>query len=457
MDALPFPPRPNLEQYRKRAKDLVKACKSADPDALRAWSADWLEALVHHEREPLTEFGRASVVRALGQIEARVNSRPSTDRGTQVTCTLADAQLLIAQAHGFDRWPEFAKHVDALGRDAATALFESAADAIVSGQLPTLEALVRASPELVRARSARAHRVTLLHYVAANGVEDFRQRSPKNAPAIARFLLAAGAEVDAIAATYGGGNPGHLGNNGDQTTLNLLVSSAHPALAGVQVSLVETLLDFGAAVNGLQDNGSPLLTALAFGYGSPAEALVSRGARIDNVYTAAALGRVDLVAKFLVPKTGSAPKSTAVLTGLRWPHFPKESDEQAGLALVWACKFRRTAVVRLLLERGVDPATGDHENMTALHWASANGLTDVVTWLLARGAPLEARNRWGGTVLGSTVYCALERPVEGVDYPAMIEALVAAGANASVVSLPTGNGRIDQILRRSNHPRKADP
>jgi hypothetical protein len=27
-DALPLPPRPNLEQYKKRAKDLVKICKS---------------------------------------------------------------------------------------------------------------------------------------------------------------------------------------------------------------------------------------------------------------------------------------------------------------------------------------------------------------------------------------------------------------------------------------------
>ena len=31
-DALPLPPRPNLEQYKKLAKDLVKAWKSSDGD-----------------------------------------------------------------------------------------------------------------------------------------------------------------------------------------------------------------------------------------------------------------------------------------------------------------------------------------------------------------------------------------------------------------------------------------
>ena len=35
-------------------------------------------------------------------------------------------------------------------------------------------------PELIRQRSSREHRSTLLHYVSANGIEDFRQRTPPN-------------------------------------------------------------------------------------------------------------------------------------------------------------------------------------------------------------------------------------------------------------------------------------
>ena len=99
----------------------------------------------------------------------------------------------------------------------------------------------------MRARSTRVthfdpplHRATLLHYVAANGVEGYRQRTPPNAVAVARVLLEAGADVDALADMYGG----------QHTTMSLLVSSGHPAKAGLQIALAETLLDFGAAVEG---------------------------------------------------------------------------------------------------------------------------------------------------------------------------------------------------------------
>jgi hypothetical protein len=37
-DALPLAARPNLDQYKKLAKDLQRACKSGDADAVRAWS-----------------------------------------------------------------------------------------------------------------------------------------------------------------------------------------------------------------------------------------------------------------------------------------------------------------------------------------------------------------------------------------------------------------------------------
>ena len=45
------------------------------------------------------------------------------------------------------------------------------------------------------------------------------------------LLLEAGAEVDALADLYGG----------QYTTMSMLVSSCHPANAGVQVALVDTL------------------------------------------------------------------------------------------------------------------------------------------------------------------------------------------------------------------------
>ena len=238
MDTLPLPPRPSLAQYRKRAKDLVKAATSTEPDAVRAWATDWLETLDRLRGGTSSPFVQASFDRAVAEIEQQVRDRSTKP---DAAFTLGDAQFLIARAHGFDSWPYFAYHVEQLSRENGVAdPFESGADAVVTGDLSSLESLLRGNPDLVRARSARRHRVTLLHYVAANGVEDFRQLTPPNAVAIAKALLEAGAEVDALANTYGGGNA--------QTTMNLLVSSTHPAEAGLQPALVDTLLDFGAAM-----------------------------------------------------------------------------------------------------------------------------------------------------------------------------------------------------------------
>ena len=88
------------------------------------------------------------------------------------------------------------------------------------------------SPDLARARSERTHHSTLLHYVGANGVEGWRQRTPKNAVRIAELLIDAGSEVDATADMYGGGC----------TTLGLVATSCHPRDAGLQQPLMDVLL-----------------------------------------------------------------------------------------------------------------------------------------------------------------------------------------------------------------------
>src|SRR5882672_5898704 len=106
-----------------------------------------------------------------------------------------------------------------------------AVDAVVAGDLATLTSLLREHPDLVRARSTRQHRATLLHYISANGVEDYRQKTPKNIVAIATLLLDAGADVDATAEMYGGG----------ATTLGLTATSIYPFRAGVLAPLIDLL------------------------------------------------------------------------------------------------------------------------------------------------------------------------------------------------------------------------
>lgn len=124
--------------------------------------------------------------------------------------SLADARACVAQGYCFADWEALAEWVHAVARGGEVARFEDAVEAVIGGDLEGLQRLLAARPGLASARSTRrccfdppVHRATLLHYVAANGVENHRQRTPANALAIARALLDAGAEPDALADFYG--------------------------------------------------------------------------------------------------------------------------------------------------------------------------------------------------------------------------------------------------------------
>ena len=440
MDTLPLPPRPDIEQYRKRAKTLVTAANSGDPNAIKQWATDWLTALTRLLDVEITDFVQGSFDRAIERLETEAKSRVETAKAKGEAFTLADAQHLIAQAHSYENWASFSAEIGALQSLSRSSVFEQAADAVVSGNLATLDDLLNRHPDLVHARSQRSHHVTLLHYVAANGVEDFRQKTPPNAIAIAERLIAAGAKVDAVADTYGG--------DLYQTTMNLLVSSTHPAEAGLQSALAEVLLDHGAAINGLDDAGSPILTALAFGYRETAETLARRGARIDHVVMAAAVGRLDLVREW-VKDANTLAREHGPYRGPYWVHIPDDTKGQIELALAWACKFGRADVARYLLETGVSARSQDNNQMTALHWACATGLLDIVDLLIARGAELEVRNTWGGTVLDSTAWFVTNWPQPNADYPEVVDRLLKAGADPNEVYPPmTGVADVDRLLAK---------
>ena len=66
--------------------------------------------------------------------------------------------------------------------------------------------------------------------------------------------------------------------------MSMLVSSDHPARAGLQEALAELLLDYGAALEGRGSKWhSALMTALTFGYLSTAETLARQA---DHVVAA---------------------------------------------------------------------------------------------------------------------------------------------------------------------------
>jgi hypothetical protein len=253
------------------------------------------------------------------------------------------AREAIACDHGYAGWADATAHAD----EPVDTGFEAAADAIQWGELETLSELLDAHPELVRMRSPFVHRAMLLHHVAANGIEIERQlQSPSNAVAITRLLLERGAEPDAMCLTYGGGR--------GQTTLYLLVSSAPPAAVGVQAALVEELCRGGARVEGLDDDGWPLWTAITFGYTEAAEALVRCGARVDNIVFAAALGDLDAVERYF-DSSGQLRSGLAGIPRRLGPNGPPaDPDRIVDYALIQAAAHNRRKVVEFLLTKGPD-------------------------------------------------------------------------------------------------------
>ena len=389
-----LPSRPNVQQYKKQAKELLEAWKSGDSDA----------------RQRITTFHPR--LSKLPQKKAQIeSSRPTA-------LVLADAHLVLAREHGFESWPKFSGHIEALNRTGSMVpAFERATDAIVAGDVAGLERLLSENPQLIRARSTRLHRATLLHYVGANGVEDFRQKTARNAVDILQVLLEAGAEVDARADMYS-----------QDTTLGLVATSVHPVRSGVQQALMETLLAAGAAI----DADRHIVNAcLANGRPQAAEFLAQRGAPLD-LEAAAGVGRLDLIRDFFESDGGLKAGAT-------------QKQMQAGLN--WACEYGHASVVDFLLESGAHLGVPDSHGQTALHWAVIGGQLGIVEILLPRKPPLEAKNVYGGTVLGQAAWSAVHDEV-GTNYVPIIEALLAAGADVSAVALPTGNRRIDEIIRR---------
>lgn len=329
--------RATAEEYKKQAKELFNAVLADDESA--HWRFKWLH--------PRFRDQPVSAIRA-------------------TTLSPGDAQVVVAREYHFENWVALTQFAETVAKGGLVARFEEAADAIVDGDADKLRRMLRETPDLVLARSGRAHQATLLHYVAANGVEESRQRTPPNAVEIAELLLEAGAEPDALADMY----------DNKCTTMSMLVSSAHPHHAGLQAALAQTLVDHGATLHGPGTEWqSAVITALVFGYPDTAAALVERGATMDIV-AAAGLGKADVVRRLL----------------------PASEPRQRHAALALAAQNGQLEALRLLLDAGEDPNRFNppafHQHATPLHqsvWSSDN--LEVVKLLVERGARRDVKDK----------------------------------------------------------------
>jgi ankyrin repeat protein len=310
-----LPERPDLEQLRHQAKDLLHAAQAGDDEAI-----DRLRAV--------------------------------SDRST-----LATAQLATARDYGFPSWPKLKREVERR--------------AILNGRdLAALRRLLADDPSMASAPMEHwcDHRlgVAPLNYIAMLRFDADRLRLTGDLPGtgdVARTLLAAGAPVD--------GRPGEpetplitAASYGDAEVARVLIE------AGADVDAVST--DDSGGIPG----GSALLHAAVFGMTDVVDALVAAGARVGGTEEAAAAGDVrgwlsretDPQARIRALVMAADHQRLDVIDQLVAAGTPVDAVDEAfgGHPLRTAATNARPASVRHLLSLGADPHLRDEQGRTAL-------------------------------------------------------------------------------------------
>ena len=225
--------------------------------------------------------------------------------------------------------------------------------AVRAGDVGAIQRLLRNNPALASARlvGRDGGTGTPLHLVT-----DWPGYFP-NGPEIARLLIDAGADPNALT-TSRGSQP----EPGSETPL-------HYAASSDDVDVAEVLIDAGADLETPDGSiGTPLDNAVGYGCWHVARLLVTRGARVDRAWHAAALGIRGRLETIL----GSDPTA-----------------EDVSQAFWHACAAGERRAAEYLLSRGADHNwEPDYAQGTPLDAASGLGTRqeNVISWLRELGA-----------------------------------------------------------------------
>jgi peptide-methionine (S)-S-oxide reductase len=262
------------------------------------------------------------------------------------------------------------------------AYFREAVVAIDSGNIGELERLIAAAPSLVRERLVSPgawlrdkvggaldgffQRPYLLWFVAEDPVRN--GTLPENIVAVARAIIDAARRESRA----------NLQEQLDYA-LTLVSWSWIARQRGVQLDLIDVLVDAGAAFAGNPNN------ALVNGNFAAAEHLVKRGADL-TLEVALCLGWWDDVERLL----------------------PTVSDDEKQFAFVLVALHGKADALRRLILAGADlnaPSAGLYSHGTPLHHAVCSGSLEAVRVLVEAGAsPSVTDSVWGGTPLGWAQY-----------------------------------------------------
>jgi hypothetical protein len=397
----------DLERYKKDAKALARAHRAADADAIaraeavlgdRARQRFQLSDAQHvvaveHGYRTWPELKRAAEVAEPERPVARIGLQPISfyeGRAAELAAGVAsgepealrrasayvprgpeDARLVIAREYGFETWRELVATVERV--------------------LTINEGQREGTPEVLAALAA-------IRSADADGLRDLLDADPSLTGHVHNGAW--GTLLEAIAQPDVVGNHLVVDLGVDPQVVTLLIERGSPLDGALNLAacfnraeLVGILLDGGADPAPDPAKGlTPLETALYHGARESAERIAARAISPLSLWSAAALGRIDLMEQL----SGKPQSHRPNLADVGWqPDAPPGGDEQTILdeALGHAAHNGRDDAVEWLLAHGADVNGAPYQGLTPLHFAVQFGHASTVKLLLERGADPALRER----------------------------------------------------------------
>ena len=419
-----LPARPNLEQYKKQAKELARDASG----------------------------GNAA---ALARVE-RHHPHSGKSRGPRIALT--DAQLVIAREHGFESWPKFAAHITKLNLELSVQALDDPIAAFIraacvpredshnSGTLDEAEMIIARYPQVARANiytaAVRADEAGVGEFLSRDAASATAKGGPHGWDALthlcfSRYLRLDTARSDAFVRTARALlDAGASANTGwyemiDHPNPRPVLESAIYGAAGIahHAGLTRLLLDYGADPN---DEETPYHAAEEYDLAAVVALLESR--KLNPTGLATLLLRKadwhDTEGIRLLLQYGADPNYMSI-----WHHTPMQHAMR---------RDNRLVNIALMLDHGADPALKSRTGESSVAIAARRGRGDVLRLLAERGVEwgLEAADRL-------IAACALadDAAIHALtaDQPDLIPRLLAHGGK--LLAEFAGNGNTEGVRR----------